>query len=40
MCVEAFVGPKTGGEGVKLEEQILVTDTGNERLSSYRIELV
>ena len=40
MCVEAFVGPKTGGEGVKLEEQILITDTGNERLSTYPLDLV
>ncbi len=40
MCVEAFVGPKHGGEGVKLEEQILVTDTGNEMLSTYPLDLV
>ena len=40
MCVEAFVGPRTGGEGVKLEEQILITETGNERLSSYPLGLV
>jgi len=40
MCVEAFVGPKSGGEGVKLEEQILITGTGHERLSTYPLELV
>ena len=40
MCVEAFVGPKSGGEGVKLEEQVLITDTGNERLSRYPLDLV
>ena len=40
MCVEAFVGPKAGGEGVKLEEQILITETGCERLSTYPLDLV
>ncbi len=40
MCVEAFVGPKSGGEGVKLEEQVLITETGYERLSTYPLELV
>lgn len=40
MCVEAFVGPKSGGEGVKLEEQILITGTGCERLSTYPLDLV
>ena len=29
------VGHRDGGEGVKLEEQILITDTGIERLSVY-----
>ena len=40
MCVEAFVGPKSGGEGVKLEQQILITDTGNELLTTYPLDLV
>ena len=35
MCVESFVGPKHGGEGVKLEQQVLITETGNELLTSY-----
>ena len=35
LCVESYVGRKDGGEGVKLEEQVLVTDTGHEVLSSY-----
>ena len=39
MCVEAFVGSKAGGEGVKLEQQVLITETGNELLSLYPIEL-
>ena len=40
MCVEAFVGPKAGGEGVKLEQQILITDTGTELLTDYPLGLV
>ena len=40
MCIEAFVGPKSGGEGVKLEQQVLVTETGNEPLSQYSLDLI
>jgi len=36
--VEAYVGAVGGREGVKLEEQVLVTDTGVVPLSSYRYE--
>ena len=39
MCVESFVGPKHGGEGVKLEQQILITETGNELLTRYPMAL-
>lgn len=39
MCVESFVGPKHGGEGVKLEQQILITETGNELLTRYPVAL-
>ena len=35
LSVESYVGHRDGGEGVKLEEQILITDTGIERLSVY-----
>ena len=35
LCVEAYVGAEGGGEGVKLEEQVLITDTGSETLSHY-----
>ena len=39
--VEAYVGRNDGvGEGVKLEEQFLVTETGPEQLSSFPIDLV
>lgn len=39
LAVESYVGRKDGGEGVKLEEQLLVTDTGTELLSSYPMEM-
>ena len=28
LCVESFIGHEDGGEGVKLEQQVLVTETG------------
>lgn len=37
-CVESFVGDLHGGEGVKLEEQILVTADGPQSLSAYPYE--
>ena len=38
LCVEAYVGAVGGREGVKLEEQVLVTETGCEVLSRYPYE--
>ena len=38
LCVESFVGSERGGEGVKLEQMVLVTDSGCELLSSYPLE--
>ena len=38
LCVEAYVGAVGGHEGVKLEEQVLVTETGCEVLSHYPYE--
>jgi len=35
ICVESYVGRVGGREGVKLEEQVLITDDGPELLSSY-----
>lgn len=35
LCVEAYIGHRDGSEGVKLEEQVLITETGVERLSTY-----
>ncbi len=34
MCIESYVGSETSGQGVKLEDQLLVTETGVERMSS------
>ncbi len=39
LCVESYIGSHGGREGVKLEEQVLITETGVERLSSYPYEL-
>ena len=38
LCVEAYVGAEGGRDGVKLEEQVLVTDQGAIPLSTYRYE--
>jgi Xaa-Pro aminopeptidase len=38
LCVESFIGEEGGGEGVKLEEQVLVTETGVEVLSRFPFE--
>lgn len=35
LCVESYIGREGGEEGVKLEEQVLITETGIRRLSSY-----
>ena len=40
LTAESYVGRRSGGEGIKLEEQYLITDTGTEKLSSYPIDLV
>ncbi|MEM7348264.1 MAG: Xaa-Pro peptidase family protein [Chloroflexota bacterium] len=37
ICVESYVGRRSGGPGVKLEEQVLITETGHELLSAYPI---
>jgi len=39
LCVESFIGSEGGREGVKLEEQVLITKTGVERMSDYPFEL-
>lgn len=39
LSVESFVGARSGGEGVKLEEMIIVTAEGPERLTTYSMDL-
>lgn len=38
VCVESYIGRLGGHDGVKLEEQILITETGYEQLSSYPLD--
>jgi len=38
ICVESYIGEAGGHEGVKLEQQVLVTDTGIEVLSRFPFE--
>ncbi|WP_343211555.1 Xaa-Pro peptidase family protein (plasmid) [Aliisedimentitalea scapharcae] len=38
MCVESYVGEIGGAEGVKLEEQVLITEDGCELLSKFPFE--
>ncbi|NKB75783.1 MAG: M24 family metallopeptidase [Gammaproteobacteria bacterium] len=39
LCVESYVGSEKSGEGVKLEEQVLITKQGAKLMSSYPMEL-
>lgn len=38
LCVESFIGVEGGKEGVKLEEQVIITESGSKRMSSYPFE--
>ena len=38
ICVEVYCGEKGGREGVKLEDQVLITETGYENLTRYPFE--
>jgi Xaa-Pro dipeptidase len=38
ICVESYIGEVGGDEGVKLEQQILITDNGYEQLSTFPFE--
>ena len=38
LCVESYIGKEGGHEGVKLEDQILITETGIERLSIFPLD--
>jgi Xaa-Pro aminopeptidase len=37
-CVESYIGSTSSGQGVKLEDQLLVTETGVEIMSDYPFE--
>ncbi|MCY3768647.1 MAG: Xaa-Pro peptidase family protein [Gammaproteobacteria bacterium] len=39
LCVESYIGSERSGEGVKLEEQVLITREGAKVLSRYPMEL-
>lgn len=38
ICIESYVGRHGGGEGIKLEDQGVVTETGFEMISSYPLD--
>lgn len=38
LCVESYIGEAGGKEGVKLEQQLLITETGTELLSHFPFE--
>ena len=38
ICIESYVGRVGGREGVKLEQQMLITDSGSELLSPYPLD--
>ncbi|HEV7431582.1 MAG TPA: Xaa-Pro peptidase family protein [Steroidobacteraceae bacterium] len=38
VCVESYIGEVGGPEGVKLEQQVLITEAGHEILSRYPLE--
>lgn len=38
LCVESYIGAEGGKEGVKLEQQVLITETGIELLSQFPFE--
>jgi len=39
MTVEAFVGSRDGGQGVKLEEQVVITEDGCDLIAHYPLDL-
>lgn len=38
LCVESYIGEENGSEGVKLEQQVVVTETGVDLLSNFPFE--
>jgi len=39
LTVEAYVGARSGGEGVKIENQVLITENGHENLTPWTLDL-
>ena len=38
VSVESYIGEKDGREGVKLEDEVLITDSGTELISRFPYE--
>ena len=38
VCVESYIGEVGGSEGIKLEQQVLITETGHDILSQFPLE--
>ena len=38
LCVEAYIGEDGGFEGIKLEDQVLITETGHKNLTNFPFE--
>ena len=38
VCIESYMGEVGGAEGVKLEQQVLITDSGHEILSRFPLD--
>ena len=39
LCVESYIGSERSGEGVKLEEQVVITPDGAKRMTQYPFEM-
>ena len=38
LCVESYIGSERSGEGIKLEEQVVITPDGAKLMTSYPME--
>ena len=38
VCVESYIGEVGGPDGIKMEQQVLITATGHEILSQFPLE--
>ena len=39
LCVESYIGSERSGEGIKLEEQVLITADGAKLMTAYPMEM-